>query len=226
MSHSAARRDLQEVTIKQIWGYLLSEDDPVIELRGLHPLSKTTQLRHLRRSDHPDPTAYKAVVEQQALELNDQGYNVYTTINPIRSDFVGKAACDQDIQCRRLLLIDIDRSKPTRQPASENEIKLAKKLAEEVIAFLEHYNPTQPIRLMSGNGVHLYYGLDHVENSVEVSSHIKTILVQLAHRFNNTEAKIDTVVYNPARITKVPGTVMRKGEETAERPFRIAELFR
>ena len=225
MKANSQSTNQQEETIKQIWGYLLSEDDPVIELRALHPLSKTTQLRHLRRSDHPDPTAYKAVVERQALELNDQGYNVYTLLNPLRSDFVGKAARDQDIQCRRLLLIDIDRSKPTRQPASENEIKLAKELAEEVIAFLEHYEPTPAIRLMSGNGVHLYYGRDHVENSAEVSSHIKTILVQLAHRFNNTEAKIDTAVYNPARITKVPGTVMRKGEETAERTFRIAELF-
>ena len=225
MSHSAARRDLQEVTIKQTWGYLLSEDDPVIELRALHPLSNPAQLRHLRRSDYSDPEAYKAAVEQQALELNEQGFNVYTLLNPLRSDFVDKAARDQDIQCRRLLLIDIDRSKPTKQPASENEIKLAKKLAEEVIAFLEHYETTPVIRLMSGNGVHLYYGLDHLENSAKVTSQIKTILVQLAYRLDNAEAKIDTTVYNPARITKVPGTVMRKGAETAKRPFRIAELF-
>ena len=225
MNEKTARRTQQKVTIKQIWGYLLSEDDPVIELRGLHPLSKTTQLRHLRRSDHPDPAAYKAVVEQKALELNDQGYNLYTTLNQIKSDFCGNAAKDQDVQSRRMLLIDIDRSGDTKQPANEEEAEYAKTLAQEVSTYLGILGWPDPTRMMSGNGHHLYYRLTEIENNAETKNLIKRTLLNLATRFNTPEVSIDTSVFNASRITKIPGTIARKGVESESRPYRMAVVL-
>lgn len=225
MKANSQSTNQQEETIKQVWNYLLSEDDPVIELRGLHPLSKTTQLRHLRRSDHPDPAAYKAVVEQKALELNDQGYNVYTTLNSIKPDFCGNAAKDQDVQSRRLLLIDIDRSGDTKQPASEGEVEHAKSLAQEVSTYLGTLGWPDPTRMMSGNGVHLYYRLADLENNASSKALIKRTLINLAGRFNMLESNIDTTVFNASRITKVSGTVSRKGVNSDDRPYRMTEVY-
>ena len=225
MKANSQSTNQQEETIKQVWNYLLSEDDPVIELRGLHPLSKTTQLRHLRRSDHPDPAAYKAVVEQKALELNDQGYNVYTTLNSIKPDFCGNAAKDQDVQSRRLLLIDIDRSGDTKQPASEGEVEHAKSLAQEVSTYLGTLGWPDPTRMMSGNGVHLYYRLADLENNASSKALIKRTLINLAGRFNMLESNIDTTVFNASRITKVSGTVSRKGVNSDDSPYRMTEVY-
>jgi len=49
-------------------------------------------------------------------------------------------------------------------------------------------------------------------------------LHDLASRFDNSVVGIDKAVFNASRITKVPGTVMRKGQETPERPYRVAEV--
>jgi len=43
--------------------------------------------------------------------------------------------------------------------------------------------------------------------------------------FDNDEAKIDRVVYNASRITKIPGTIMRKGIESDGRPFRMSRVL-
>jgi hypothetical protein len=225
MKANSQSTNQQEETIKQVWNYLLKEGDPVIELRGLHPLSKTTQLRHLRRSDHPDPAAYKAVVEQKALELNDQGYNVYTTLNSIKPDFCGNAAKDQDVQSRRMLLIDIDRSGDTKQPANEEEAEYAKTLAQEVSTYLGILGWPDPTRMMSGNGHHLYYRLTEIENNAETKNLIKRTLLNLATRFNTPEVSIDTSVFNASRITKIPGTIARKGVESESRPYRMAVVL-
>jgi hypothetical protein len=78
---------------------------------------------------------------------------------------------------------------------------------------------------MSGNGWHLYYRLDQLSNDDDTKSLIHNVLKLLAKRFNNSVVNIDTVVYNASRITKVPGTVMRKGEETEDRPYRKAVMY-
>ena len=50
-------------------------------------------------------------------------------------------------------------------------------------------------------------------------------LHELARKFNNGIVAVDTVVYNASRISKVPGTIARKGLNTAERPHRMAVVL-
>jgi len=78
---------------------------------------------------------------------------------------------------------------------------------------------------MSGNGYHLYYILDNLPNTQEVTEAIRNALNSLAIRFDNEHVHIDTNVYNASRITKVPGTIMRKGEESPGRPYRRAVVL-
>ena len=54
---------------------------------------------------------------------------------------------------------------------------------------------------------------------------VKRCLQGLAARFNTTTVKIDEGVHNSARIWKLPGTLACKGDNTPERPHRIAQML-
>ena len=143
-------------------------------------------------------------------------------MNPIDPNLQGGSAKDKDILYRTNMLIDIDRAGATKSPATDGDVEAARSLAKEIEGYLKQLGWPKPIQMMSGNGWHLYYKLDQLNNDDENKSLIQKVLKLLAKRFNNSEVNIDTVVYNASRITKVPGTIARKGEETEDRPYRKA----
>ena len=71
---------------------------------------------------------------------------------------------------------------------------------------------------------HGYFRLEDTPNTPEATESIRTLLHRLADRFDNDVVKIDTSVYNASRITKVVGTVARKGTDGPGRPYRMARL--
>ena len=77
---------------------------------------------------------------------------------------------------------------------------------------------------MSANGYHLYYILDDISNDLGSASLVQRFLKNLACYFDNDLVGVDTTVYNASRITKVPGSIARKGVETDDRPYRMAEV--
>jgi len=208
--------------IKKMWQIFAVGKDSILELRALAS-DKVAIVKLFRADQFGSTDDLKVAFEQAALKLNERGYNIYTVMNPIKTDFQVESARDEDIRYRDLLLIDIDRVGSPKQPATDKEVKAAKQLAKGIIAYLAALGwPNQPIQVMSGNGWHIYWQLDDLVNDNETTELIKQTLKLLAKRFNNSEVSIDTVVYNASRITKVPGTVMRKGEETEDRPYRMA----
>jgi hypothetical protein len=78
---------------------------------------------------------------------------------------------------------------------------------------------------MSGNGVHLYYPLDSLPNDEASKTRVQTLLQTLAGKFDNGVVRIDRSVINASRITKVPGTLARKGVESEDRPYRMARVL-
>ncbi len=215
------------IEIKKMWRIIAIGPDSVLELRALGPKGvqrdKPPKLVHFQSKDFPSVEACKEACEKTALALNDGGYNVYVVMNPIRADFADSHAVkDGDIRYRDLLLIDIDRVGDTSCPAADVELDAAKALADEIKSYLSEQQWPKPVTVMSGNGYHLYYVLGEVPNDGESTKLIRMTLQTLAKKFNNEIVGIDTTVYNAARITKVPGTIMRKGEETDERPYRRA----
>ena len=214
--------------IKKMWAIFALCRDSVIELRALRPAgtgqSRPVQTKHFRVNDYAGSIARcKEAVENVALELNSQGYNVYATMNPIRPDFSGPgAAKDSDILYRHLLLIDIDRKGDTSVPANQEELDAARALARKIRAEMTERGFREPIVVMSGNGYHLYYVLDAWTNDTEATELVRKTVVKLAAQFDNDIVGVDKTVYNASRITKVPGTIMRKGAETEDRPYRMA----
>ena len=226
---SAISLSAQRDELKKTWGLIAVGESSLLELRPLWPKGiadhKKAPSVHFSVKDYKSIDECKAAFEAKALELNQQGFNVYTVMNPIRPDFNGPgAAKDIDIWYRDLLLIDIDRVGDTSCPANQAELDAAKVLALKIRDYLADRDWPKPIVLMSANGYHLYYILEGIPNDLETASLVRQFLKNLANRFDNSLVEVDTVVYNASRITKVPGTVARKGIETHDRPYRMAEV--
>lgn len=180
--------------------------------------------------DFPGVDARQQAFAEAAVELNEEGYNIYTCLNPIQPSFTGnringRAVRDIDIGCRRYLLIDLDRAQSTAGPATDEELAEADLVADRIAEFLaeEHGHATR--RVMSGNGVHLYLPLADFPNNAPSKACCQQVLQGLARRFDTDAVKVDTSVFNASRITKVPGTIARKGLELPGRPYRFARVI-
>jgi hypothetical protein len=216
----------QSTEIKKMWDIFRVDPEMVLELRALWPNgidgTRGPRTEHFRVANYASIEACQRAFETRALELNDLGYNVYTVMNPIKPDFTGDAAKDKHILCRRLLLIDIDRAGTKKVPACQSELDAALVLATSIKSYAATLDFPDPTMVMSGNGYHLYYRLPDLENTPETTVVIQRALSDLAGSFNTASMSVDTTVYNASRITNVPGTVMRKGVASVDRPYRIA----
>ncbi len=215
--------------IKNHWSVHAVRDDRPISLRAIKPKGSQLQLFPQNRTYHPSEydslDALKSAFERDALRLNRLGFNIYTPLNMIRPDFSGSAAVkDADITHITTVLVDIDRIGDTSSPASDKEIDAAFDLGCEIEGFLRQLGCPDPSWMHSGNGCHLYYKLPEIPQSQLVTQTIERFLKGLADTFNNSVVGVDTSVFNASRITKVIGTVARKGMESEGRPYRVARL--
>ncbi len=215
--------------IKKMWRIFAVGESSVLELRALWPKGiGTTQPpvnKHFCAKSYENRDDLRAAFEREALRLNVEGYNIYIVMNPIKSEFSGSAATDADVDFRDLLLIDIDRAGDTTAPATDAEVGAAKQVADAIEAYMGTQGCSDPIRVMSGNGHHLYYVLKDVPNTHETRNQVQQLLKKIADQFDNGVVKVDTGVFNASRITKVPGTIARKGMESAGRPYRMAVVL-
>ena len=227
VEHSARlNTGAQMERIHSAWELFPPDNIQLFELRAIDPLSAMhPQVKHFRADKYDCLASLQGAIENRALELNRAGYNIYTTLNPVKPDFRGSAAKDADILHRSLLLIDIDRVGNTKQPATDNEVSKALTHAEAISAFLAENEWPDPVVMMSGNGVHLYYGLPDLPNTEQSTALVKGVLQTLSQNFDSEEFEVDKSVFNASRITKVPGTVARKGTASEERPYRMARLL-
>src|SRR2546423_716170 len=96
----------------------------------------------------------------------------------------------------------------------------AKLIDSDQVVELRAVRVSLPMTLAdSGNGYHLLPLVD-LPNDDTSKELVKQLLTALGNRFNNGTVKIDAAVFNAARITKLYGTIARKGDSTEDRPHR------
>jgi hypothetical protein len=220
-----------EFAVKDTWCIKAVGSNSLLELRALYPApnkdKKWPIIKRFRGSDFDSVKELKEAFEAEALRLNSEGYNIYTPLNPIKSDTDipnGKSCKDVNIEYRDVFFLDLDRIGGTEQPANDEELEQAEQVADAVSAYLKAEGLVDPIKVMSGNGYHLYYVLDNVPNTVEATESIQALLKVLGAKFDTDTIKIDQSVYNASRITKVLGCIARKGIESEGRHYRMARL--
>lgn len=152
----------------------------------------------------------------------------FPEVRKVNGESTPKLTCDDDIDYRRYLIIDID---PVRAPGHEHdsatdEEKLEALAVSEIIRdwlnWLIRTNIRRPLVVDSGNGFHLYFKIQKQENDCDLS---REVLNVLDAKYSNEKVKIDTTVCNPSRILKIPGTIARKGQHTRDRPHRVSSVI-
>ncbi len=160
----------------------------------------------------------------------------YILLNRIPRDYIAKAkntfdvtltTATKDDQIKQLisLPIDADANDETNMSSTNEQHEQALQTVAQIETFLtQDCGWPQPVRADSGNGGHLRFAIDE---PVENATLIERILVGLNKKFADGTVKIDTSIYNPARIFKLYGTLACKGYDSPEygRPHRMSAIL-
>lgn len=162
------------------------------------------------------------------------GSNVFYTINSIKDGCEGRVQANQFLQVSDTtvdndilgydwLLIDLDPRRPSSTSSTDEQLGKAKQKARQIYAYLRSRGFSDPVMACSGNGYHLQYriGLVNTKDNTEL---VKKTLEAISLLFSDDEIDIDKSVFNPARITKLYGTLAQKGRSTATQPHRMSKI--
>ncbi len=121
---------------------------------------------------------------------------------------------DRDVRFYRWFPIDLDPVRPSGISSSDSELKMAMDLRDPIAAWvMQEFGLSDRLMAMSGNGAHLLFRLPDLPVNEDNKAIIKGMLEDISKKFSTDNVKIDTKVYNPARIWKLYGTITRKGDE-------------
>ena len=210
----------------EMW-QLFDEHAGVLELRGIRK-GFPTKTKTISWQKFPENVSLQPMFDDftdSALAWDAAGYNVYGIFNSIAECFSGSNVTNEDIEARRYIFIDIDRAEKADCPATDAEVQHAIDLSQNIRCFMSECGWIEPLVVMSGNGVHLYYELNYAPNTPELTEQIRALLQLLGNKFNNGHVKVDPGVYNASRITKVIGTTAKKGIESPGRPYRKVRIL-
>jgi hypothetical protein len=213
------------------WLRLVVEPGSVVELRILecvdNPKYGSFTVAGYFDSEHLDELA------DAAMTWTRKAGGCYTTLNSVRSCLLARAAnrivrrprqttTDADVERRSGLVFDVDSVRPGGISATQEEKALARETIDRLGSYLAALGWPDPILVDSGNGYHARYRIDLPALDGGL---VERVLKAAAARFSNKRVKIDTALFNPARIIKLPGTAARKGDDLPERPHRWARVL-
>ena len=158
----------------------------------------------------------------EAFALDSYAKGIYVTLNPLKAGATGSTA-DTDIALRRWFPVDVDPKRPANTAASDVEHEGASRRAAEIRTFLAGLGWPEPVEADSGNGAHLLYRIA-LPNDDASRKLIQSALKALDYLFSGDRQNVDTTVHNAARVWKLYGTVARKGDNSPDRPHRMARL--
>ena len=204
---------------------ILPEPGAVFEIRVLHT-QRGTLSGYFNDLD---------AAVQAAETVSGQAPGVYLTVNPVNPDLLARAVnrlqpyaktttADSDILRRRWLPIDLDPIRPAGISSTDDEHEAALERAREVRDWLVARDWPEPILADSGNGAHLLCRVDLPKDD-DSRGLIERSLKALALQFDDERVQVDVSTANAARIWKIYGTLAGKGDNTSDRPHRLARLL-
>lgn len=223
--------EIDESQIRQWWS-LFKGGERLVEVRLLgkntysgYFTNVETLIAQLKPLLDPNNAQYYGAM-QAYFTLNDINPALYSREQ--HDTFVKKPKSttnDGDITRRSMVLIDLDPSRAAGISASDDEFEKAHLKAVDVFRYLIGAGFKEPIITKSGNGWHVYLPCD-MPNDEEHNELVKRFLQSLSKMFSDASVEIDEKVFNPARIDKLIGTWAKKGSDTPDRKWRIAEIVK
>ncbi|ADN35887.1 conserved hypothetical protein [Methanolacinia petrolearia DSM 11571] len=207
----------------------------------LFPAGGVVELRAL--ADYNTHSGYfddYTVLAEKADQINrlSDVHGVYVTLNEVNPALLSRRAnrvkmklgrkdattADADIIRRRWLPVDLDPVRPSGVSSTDEEHEAAISKAEKIAGFLETIGFPRPVLADSGNGAHLLYSID-LPNDDDATALVKDCLTTLDALFSDDSVMVDAANYNAARIWKLYGTISCKGDDTPDRPHRMAKIL-
>lgn len=161
---------------------------------------------------------------------------MYFVMNKISDDCYERPQCermiekpkntttDQNIEGRKWIMLDFDTERAAGVGGTDEQWQEARAVALKVYEFLKAQGFYDPIVTHSGNGVHIYIRVN-LANNDDNKKLIERFLHAMSMMFSDEKVKIDLAVANAARITKLVGTMAKKGTNTANRPWRMSKYL-
>ena len=118
--------------------------------------------------------------------------------------------------------MDVDFNRPSGISTTDAEKEITRKKTREIYAYLKSRGWPLPIVADSGNAYHLDY---RIELSCEDDGLVEKALDALAGRFDGEGVELDRGVHNPSRIIKLYGSLVCKGDNTKDRPWRLSKIL-
>ena len=169
--------------------------------------------------------------EDLILELFDQypTGNLYSTINKFKTRKTTNRISQQpkgsmigngDVIEIRRLFFDFD---PVRDngPSTNSQLEDATARARDFRRDMKGRGWPSPAICMSGNGAHLMY---RCCLRADATKYLKRLYRVLADEYSDPLVTFDTKVFNAGRITRLYGSVNRKGTPTENLPHRTSEI--
>jgi len=213
----------EQITQIQTWWHVFKHDNDLVELRFLQG---------------------KKVLSGYYRDINNlirdvdtyQEYNVYFTINDLNPSLYGRPQCEQvrqggtttqdkEIVHRSWVLVDFDCDRPKDTNSTDEQKEEARQVAGRAYKWLVSHGVSHPVVVDSGNGYHLYIPCD-IEQNEDADNVIKEFVAALGIAFTTSSVKIDSVVFNAARISRLPGCYNRKGANIPTQPQRMCRIVK
>jgi hypothetical protein len=208
---------------------LLFEEGQVAELRALEVLDRGRTRTYSGYFDSME------LLAAEAAKLSGRAKGVYITVNEVDRPLLARRANrvaavgdkepltgDPAVSRRRFLMVDADPARAAGISSSDDEHAVAIQRVRDVRDGLSQMGWPEPILADSGNGGHLLY---RVDLPADDGGLVKRCLEALHERYGDDRVSIDRTVHNPSRIWKLYGTQARKGDDTPDRPHRLARLL-
>ena len=156
----------------------------------------------------------------------NEKYNIYIGINERSSFGTNKS----EVTSVKTIIIDIDAIKKKgfeKDPATEEELKLAEKDCDKILNKIEKVGFPKPVKLHSGNGFQIWIAIPKIEidnaNRNKIEEKLQLFQDTIKDKFQEYSS-IDKIGDLP-RIIKVWGTLNIKGNNTKERKHRVAKTI-
>lgn len=204
------------------WWDIFHKDAPLTEVRMLKKNGRKSTSSGYFKDMAKAAAAVKSYSDTMGVyapinEIDEACYSRYQRDKMI--DSAEATTSDNDISRRRWILIDLDSKRPTGCNATDEELQQSRAVMIQIGSYLRDQGFSSPVVAMSGNGWHLYYRIDALNNSA-VTETIQKFLQVLDMQFSNEYCDVDLSVFNASRIAKIIGTRSNKGADTPERPQR------
>ena len=231
---SAAPNSAQQAVIEALRAIgILFEPGDVIEIRALN-VGRTPDRAGNTFAGYFNFENSEAIASA-IRNVDGRSEGAYVVLNRFNPDLLARSnnhlasrpkhtTSDADIIEWRWLFIDSDAIRPAGISATDAEHEAALERTVAIRDYLAERGWPEPVHGDSGNGGHLLYRLPYLglEHAADL---VKRCLKVLSTRFSDRAVKVDESTSNAARMCKLYGTMVRKGDSTPQRPHRRSFLL-